>query len=217
MPRGILRLSAHTNDSGALSDADSSAAGGAHTPDTQSRTKQLSFMAGGHSFRGDQSSQGSGNSSENSSEGPNQGQGQGQGQGQAQGQAQAQDRQCPCILIVDDSQLCQKIVKKILSSYAFSFETAFNGQEAVDKLAETPLRFDAVLMHIRMPVMDGIQATKHIREVLGLTSLPIVALSAEIGVDVREAILSAGANCLIGKPASAPEIMGNLSSLIQNK
>lgn len=183
------------------SDADSSA--GSRTPDLSGRvnTKQLSFMSREDSVRAELSNQSSASGSEKSADGLSTSSGEGK-------------RPCPCILIVDDSQLCQKIVKKILASYSFSFETAFNGQEAVDKLSEQPLRFDAVLMDIRMPVMDGIQATKHVRDVLAL-SLPIVALSAEIGVDVREAILAAGANCLIGKPATAPEIVGNLSSLIE--
>ena len=50
---------------------------------------------------------------------------------------------------------------------------------------EVPLRFQAVIMDIRMPVMDGMAATRHTREVLHLTHLPIIAISAEIGEETR--------------------------------
>jgi hypothetical protein len=151
----------------------------------------------------------------------------------------------PHVLVVDDSHLCIKIVKKILSAAGATHEAAFNGREAVDKLAQSPLRFDAVLMDIRMPVrqvartlmswttrallirlfpssracttqvMDGMEATRHIRGVLGLTRLPVIALSAEIGSDIREAILDAGANCLVSKPANASEIVQTLQVHIE--
>ena len=62
--------------------------------------------------------------------------------------------------------------------------------------------------------MDGIEATRYIRETLGLRRLPIIALSAEIGSDVRDAILDAGANNLVNKPANAAEIVHNLRMYI---
>mmetsp|Transcript_21961 Transcript_21961/g.21244 ORF Transcript_21961/g.21244 Transcript_21961/m.21244 type:complete len:517 (+) Transcript_21961:106-1656(+) len=118
------------------------------------------------------------------------------------------------ILIVDDSMLCQKIITKVLDSYCYMFETAGNGKEACEKVGEKPLRFDAVLMDLRMPIMDGIEATRYIRDVLGINDLPIIALTAEIGIDARKAVLEAGANIMISKPAQAQDIIRGIEQFI---
>jgi CheY-like chemotaxis protein len=114
------------------------------------------------------------------------------------------------VLVVDDSPICQKMVVKALEKYDFATDVASNGREACDKLAFKPCLYDAVLMDLRMPIMDGIEATRYCREVLELRSLPIIALTAEVGSDARDAALGAGANQLVGKPAQTKQLVETL-------
>jgi hypothetical protein len=67
------------------------------------------------------------------------------------------------VLVVDDSSMCQKVIVKSLKGIEFITDTASNGREACDKLEEVPCKFDAVLMDLRMPVMDGLEAIRYCR------------------------------------------------------
>ena len=111
------------------------------------------------------------------------------------------------ILVVDDSRICQKIAGKALSGLEFVIEYASNGLEACVKLSEKPLRFDAVLMDLRMPIMDGITAIRKCRTELGLTKLPIIALTAEVGASIKEETVKAGASWFLTKPAKVLELI----------
>jgi CheY-like chemotaxis protein len=111
------------------------------------------------------------------------------------------------VLVVDDSTICQKMVTKALQKYDFLTDVACNGREACDKLTFTPCLYDAVLMDLRMPIMDGIEATRYCREVLQLKNLPIIALTAELGADTQAAIMLAGANQFVGKPAQTKDLI----------
>ena len=119
----------------------------------------------------------------------------------------------PRILIVDDSNICQKIVVSILKRQSYATDVANNGQEACAKLSHVPCLFDAVLMDLRMPIMDGISATKYCRETLKL-KLPIIVLSAELGEETRQQALDARATHFVSKPAKADEILGALQKYL---
>ena len=84
------------------------------------------------------------------------------------------------VLAVDDNAICLKVVKKMLEKLGCAVQLASNGLEAVEAVRAAPGGFDFALMHLRMPVMDGIDATVRIRKELRLTALPIVAFSAEV-------------------------------------
>ena len=73
------------------------------------------------------------------------------------------------VLAVDDNAICLKVVKKMLEKLGCSVQLANNGLEAVEAVRAAPGGFDFVLMDLRMPVMDGIEATVRIRKELGLT------------------------------------------------
>ena len=111
------------------------------------------------------------------------------------------------ILVVDDSRICQKVAGKALSGLEFVIDYASNGLEACVKLSEKPLRFDAVLMDLRMPIMDGITAIRKCRTELGLTKLPIIALTAEVGSSIKEEAIKAGASWFLTKPAKVLELI----------
>uniref|UniRef100_A0A7S1NH01 Response regulatory domain-containing protein n=1 Tax=Eutreptiella gymnastica TaxID=73025 RepID=A0A7S1NH01_9EUGL len=80
-------------------------------------------------------------------------------------------------------------------------DTAVNGKVACAMLEGQVNVYDAVFMDLRMPIMDGIMATKHIRTKL-LMNIPIIAFSAEIGAETKNKVMDAGANELLSKPVS---------------
>ena len=77
---------------------------------------------------------------------------------------------------------------------------AVDGQQALQLLRTAPLPFDVVLMDVQMPVMDGLTATREIRQDPGLSALPVVALTAGVLPEEREAALNAGMNDFLAKP-----------------
>ncbi len=112
------------------------------------------------------------------------------------------------ILVVEDNEINQQVVCELLGQERFHVQVADNGQEAVDLLATET--FDAVLMDIQMPVMDGYQATRVIRDQLELTELPIIALTANALIEDREKSLEAGMNAHLNKPIDPALLMETL-------
>lgn len=104
------------------------------------------------------------------------------------------------LLVVDDSSINLDVVRRITELEGALVTTANNGEEAVALLRAKPDAFDIVLMDIHMPVLDGNAATQRIRNELGLTRLPIVALTAGALVSERQRSLDAGMNDFITKP-----------------
>jgi CheY-like chemotaxis protein len=88
----------------------------------------------------------------------------------------------------------------VLQGEGATVQIANHGQEGVEAIARTPHAFDVVLMDLQMPVMDGMTATRSIRTELGLTNLPIVAMTANAMASDRDACLEAGMNDHVGKP-----------------
>ncbi|MDC8773141.1 response regulator [Roseateles albus] len=104
------------------------------------------------------------------------------------------------LLLVEDNLNNQQIALELLEDEGARVQVANDGQEALEKLAAGRDSFDLVLMDLQMPVMDGFTATHHIRADLGLTALPIIALTANALDSDRAACLAAGMNEHMGKP-----------------
>ncbi|MDH5645536.1 MAG: PAS domain S-box protein [Candidatus Heimdallarchaeota archaeon] len=102
------------------------------------------------------------------------------------------------VLVVDDNDLNMELVVELLREADVVTSSACNGEEAVKLLSEQS--FDAVLMDIHMPVMDGLEATRIIRNTPELSSMPVIALTADSMDSEKEKILSAGVNDVIVKP-----------------
>lgn len=115
------------------------------------------------------------------------------------------------ILIVEDQEIVRTVLKEMLSFKGYSCAIAHNGQEAV--LAVRQHRYDLVLMDCQMPVMDGYEATRQIRDI-GMDSnqtgspsdIPIVALTAHASNEDRQKCLDAGMNDYLSKPVT-PDIL----------
>ena len=104
------------------------------------------------------------------------------------------------ILVVEDNLINQQVAEELLVSEGALVSMAANGQIGVEAVAGAHPQFDVVLMDIQMPVMDGYAATQFIREVLGLSELPIVAMTANAMASDRMDCLAVGMNEHIGKP-----------------
>ena len=108
------------------------------------------------------------------------------------------------ILLVEDNQLNQEIVVNLLNRNNVSVKIADNGQIALDMLSHES--FDVVLMDCQMPIMDGYEATQHIRENEHFKNLPVIALTADAMFEDRNKIIKAGMNDVITKPIN-PHIL----------
>ncbi|MCD8514928.1 MAG: PAS domain S-box protein [Burkholderiaceae bacterium] len=104
------------------------------------------------------------------------------------------------LLLVEDNVINQQVATGLLARQGATLVVAQHGQEAVEILRHQPQAFDAVLMDMQMPVMDGLEATAAIRGELGLRDLPIIAMTANAMPADRAACLQAGMNDHIGKP-----------------
>jgi PAS domain S-box-containing protein len=104
------------------------------------------------------------------------------------------------VLAVDDSDINLDVAKRILELQGAQVWLANNGQEAFDRLRADPNGFDVVLMDVQMPVLDGHAATRRIRVELGLTDLPIIALTAGVLSSERPKAIAAGMSDFITKP-----------------
>ncbi|MDR1872702.1 MAG: response regulator [Deltaproteobacteria bacterium] len=119
------------------------------------------------------------------------------------------------ILLVEDNDMNQLVASRILGNAGFLVTIAGNGAIGVDMVKnEEP--FDLALMNIQIPVMDGVTATRQIRE-LGFKDLPIVAITAHAMSSDRELSLNAGMNDHINKPINAQELFLTLAKWIQPK
>ena len=104
------------------------------------------------------------------------------------------------LLLAEDHPLNQMVAERMLVREGALVYMAANGRMAVDAVASAKPQFDAVLMDIQMPIMDGYEATRVIRQELGLTTLPIIALSANAMPEERAQSIAVGMNEHIGKP-----------------
>ncbi len=106
------------------------------------------------------------------------------------------------VLVVEDNLINQQIAQELLEEEGLQVTVVQNGKEAVDLLElHLPLvHFDAVLMDLQMPIMDGYEATEHLRQNPIFNDLPIIAMTADAVTGVRERVLAAGMNDYVTKP-----------------
>ncbi len=104
------------------------------------------------------------------------------------------------ILVAEDNKLNQKIANFILLKQNANVSIANNGEEAIEMLKEKT--FDVVLMDLHMPVMDGLEAVRYIRQEMK-SNVPVIAFTASTFDDESEKCLAAGMDACISKPFDA--------------
>ena len=120
------------------------------------------------------------------------------------------------VLVTDDNATNRMVAELIMASIGAEVICAENGQEAIDAFDRSP--FDVVLMDLQMPVMDGLTATRTIREreaARGLPRTPVVVVSANIMPEQKAASAAAGADEHLGKPVRAEELIATVVKVIQ--
>ncbi|HEY6393476.1 MAG TPA: response regulator [Bryobacteraceae bacterium] len=117
------------------------------------------------------------------------------------------------ILIVEDNQVNQKVVTAVLRKRGYTIELANDGMEALSKL-EKQGSFDLVLMDVQMPVLDGLEATRRIRQEKRWRDLPIVAMTAHAMNGDRERCLDAGMNGYISKPVHPSHLLNTVDEYL---
>jgi CheY-like chemotaxis protein len=108
------------------------------------------------------------------------------------------------VLVVEDNNLSQQLIQKHLANMGVESMLAGNGEQALAQLEQHD--FDAVLMDIHMPIMNGIEATKLIREQEKLANLPVIALSAGVTELERNNCIACGMNGFIAKPIDVEQL-----------
>jgi two-component system sensor histidine kinase/response regulator len=119
---------------------------------------------------------------------------------------------CRRVLVVDDNALNREVVSDFLMLAGVDVGTASNGIEALKQLKDGD--YEAVLMDVHMPVMDGLTAVREIRKEARWSKLPIVALTAQARLEDREASLAAGMNAHLTKPIDEMELYRTLLQLL---
>ena len=119
------------------------------------------------------------------------------------------------LLLVEDNEINQQVACELLEHARFKITVANHGQEALDMLE--PGRFDCVLMDVLMPIMDGLTATRHIRQDSRFDNLPVLAMTANATLEDRERCRQAGMNDHIAKPIAPKTLFETLLKWVEHK
>ncbi|MCL2740969.1 MAG: response regulator [Oscillospiraceae bacterium] len=123
------------------------------------------------------------------------------------------------VLLAEDIEINREIVLALLEPTNIEVVCAENGSQALSLFEASPAEFDVILMDVQMPVMDGYEATKQIRS-LGVpeaTSVPIIAMTANVFRDDVESCLQAGMDDHIGKPIDFNDVMARMRKYLTMK
>jgi CheY-like chemotaxis protein len=109
------------------------------------------------------------------------------------------------VLIADDNAVNALLARSVLAAAGFRVDTAGTGAEALERISESD--YSVIFMDIRMPVMDGLEATRRIRRLAGpACETPIVALTADVNPELEDLAREAGVSQLAAKPIDPPRL-----------
>lgn len=117
------------------------------------------------------------------------------------------------ILLVEDNEINQQVAQEILSSAGLVITIANDGQEAIEKALQD--KYDTILMDVQMPIMDGYEATRRLRNMCGFEKIPIIAMTAHAMVGDFKKSLEAGMNDHVTKPINPKELFETLVKWIE--
>ena len=118
------------------------------------------------------------------------------------------------ILLVEDNEINQQVASEILEGAGIEITIAVDGQQGVDTLLAQPDYFDAILMDVQMPIMDGYEATRTIRNDVRFGELPIIAMTANAMVSDQDDAKAAGMDDHVAKPIDIKELFRVLGKWI---
>jgi two-component system, sensor histidine kinase and response regulator len=121
------------------------------------------------------------------------------------------------LLVVEDNALNRQVAEGVLRAEGAQVQLAEGGIEGVKRATTSGAPFDAVLMDIQMPDIDGFEATRRIRANPRFSSLPIIAMTANASNADRQACLDAGMNDHVGKPIDVEQLVSALHAQIDGR
>jgi two-component system sensor histidine kinase/response regulator len=119
------------------------------------------------------------------------------------------------VLVVEDNEINQQVAVEILEGFGLTVEIAGNGKMATQMLGDGADRFDAVLMDLQMPEMDGYEATRVIRTRQNNRTTPIIAMTAHALQTEQQSCLDAGMNDYVSKPVDPDRLLATLARWIK--
>ncbi|MBF0260607.1 MAG: PAS domain S-box protein [Magnetococcales bacterium] len=119
------------------------------------------------------------------------------------------------LLLAEDNEINQQVARELLEQVGIEVVIVNNGQEAVERMERE--HFDAILMDLQMPIMDGLTATKRIRRDKCSAEVPIIAMTANAMNGDREKCLDAGMNDHIAKPVDPDEMYTTLAKWLPSR
>ena len=119
------------------------------------------------------------------------------------------------VLLVDDSDINLEIASHLLAREGAVVVTASSGRQALQRLDAAPDAFDVVLMDVQMPDMDGLAATRHLRQRPALMQLPVIALTAGALAEERRRAIDAGMNAFLTKPLEPQLLVRTVREVIE--
>ncbi len=119
------------------------------------------------------------------------------------------------VLLIEDNPLNQILAKQILIKEGVNLTISDDGKAGVEEIINNPNKYDVVLMDLQMPIMNGYEATKHIRNELKL-NIPIIAMTAHSLVGEQKKCIDLGMNDYISKPYTQQELLSKLSKFINH-
>ena len=125
---------------------------------------------------------------------------------------------CLSILVAEDNAINQRLAMRLLEKRGHSVRVAGTGREAVEAVKSQS--FDLVLMDVQMPEMDGLEATRQIREFESaerVPAIPIIAMTAYAMAGDRDRCLAAGMDAYISKPVKADELVAVIESVLAGR
>ncbi|MBN1938825.1 MAG: response regulator [Candidatus Aminicenantes bacterium] len=117
------------------------------------------------------------------------------------------------ILLVEDNPMNMKLAQSMLAKAGYRLDTAADGREAVDKFTADPEGYDLIFMDVHMPELDGLEATRLIRN-HGFEDIPIIALTADAMQEDRDVCLDAGMNDYLSKPIRREDVFGMIKKWV---
>jgi CheY-like chemotaxis protein len=116
------------------------------------------------------------------------------------------------VLVVEDNQINQRLISYLFKNWKLQFDAANNGAEAIEKLKRK--NYDLILMDIQMPVMDGYETMRKMKENGVTADIPVIAVTARAMKGDREKCLKAGASDYISKPVNLAALLEKMERLI---